>query len=109
MQESVHAVFSKCGDVKAVALIDGNRVPTDMLLDAQCVIKGDASEYCIAAASIIAKVTRDRLMRQYDVQFPEYGFAQHKGYGTLQHMKAIADHGPCAIHRMTFKPIRHDD
>ena len=66
------------------------------------IIKGDAKEYSIAAASIIAKVTRDRIMRQWDEVFPEYGFKGHKGYGTKKHIEAIKEHGPCMLHRKTF-------
>ena len=66
------------------------------------IIKGDAKIYSIAAASIIAKVTRDRIMREYDEVYPMYGFAKHKGYGTAMHIQAIKEHGPCSIHRKTF-------
>ncbi len=66
------------------------------------VIKGDAKCLSIAAASILAKVTRDRLMEQYDAQYPEYGFAGHKGYGTAQHIAALKEFGPCPIHRRSF-------
>lgn len=66
------------------------------------VIKGDAKIYSISAASIIAKVTRDRIMREYDEVYPEYGFAKHKGYGTAAHIEAIKTHGPCPLHRRTF-------
>ena len=66
------------------------------------VIKGDAKIYSISAASIIAKVTRDRIMREYDDVYPEYGFAKHKGYGTAMHIQAIKEHGPCPLHRRTF-------
>ena len=66
------------------------------------VIKGDAKCLSIAAASILAKVTRDRIMEEMDVQYPEYGFAKHKGYGTKDHMDAIRKHGPCPIHRRSF-------
>ena len=66
------------------------------------VIKGDAKNYCISAASIIAKVTRDRIMKQWDEIFPIYGFAKHKGYGTAEHIKQIKEHGPCMLHRKTF-------
>ena len=69
------------------------------------IIKGDAKSASIAAASIIAKVTRDRLMKEYDKKYPEYGFAQHKGYGTAQHIKAINEYGICPIHRKSFEPI----
>lgn len=66
------------------------------------VIKGDAKNYCIAAASIIAKVTRDRIMRQWDEVYPIYGFARHKGYGTAEHIRVIKENGPCMLHRKTF-------
>lgn len=66
------------------------------------IIKGDAKEYSIAAASIIAKVTRDRIMQQWDEIYPEYGFAKHKGYGTAAHIQVIKEKGPCKIHRKTF-------
>ncbi|MBP3463903.1 MAG: ribonuclease HII [Clostridia bacterium] len=66
------------------------------------IIKGDAKEYSIAAASIIAKVTRDRMMRQYDEIYPQYGFNGHKGYGTAKHIAAIKEYGPCILHRKTF-------
>lgn len=77
---------------------------TDLDVPAQQVpiIKGDAQSYLIAAASIIAKVTRDRLMRRYDEQYPQYGFAKNKGYGTAEHREALEKYGPCPIHRMTF-------
>lgn len=66
------------------------------------IIKGDAKVYSISAASIIAKVTRDRMMREYDEIYPEYGFAGHKGYGTAKHIQAIREFGPCALHRRSF-------
>ncbi len=90
--------------------------PDYLLLDAvklskmpmpQCsIIKGDSLSLSIAAASIIAKVTRDRLMREYDRQYSGYGFAMHKGYGTQQHRNAIKQHGPCPIHRATFRGVK---
>ncbi len=66
------------------------------------VVKGDAKNYCIAAASIIAKVTRDRIMRQWDEVYPIYGFSKHKGYGTAEHIRIIKENGPCVLHRKTF-------
>ena len=66
------------------------------------IIKGDAKSYSIAAASIIAKVTRDRIMRQWDELYPEYGFERHKGYGTKMHIEAIKQYGPCPLHRRSF-------
>jgi ribonuclease HII len=71
-------------------------------------IKGDRRSLSIAAASILAKVQRDEIMIQIDNLYPEYGFADHKGYGTAQHMTAIERHGPCPIHRMSFAPLRPD-
>lgn len=84
------------------ALIDGNRTPAGITVPCETVIKGDALSYSVAAASILAKVTRDRLMTEYDRAYPEYGFAAHMGYGTKQHTDAILKHGPCPIHRLSF-------
>ena len=66
------------------------------------IIKGDAKIYSISAASIIAKVTRDRIMKEYDEIYPEYGFSGHKGYGTAKHIQALKTYGPCSLHRKTF-------
>jgi len=89
----------------AHALVDGR--PVDSLAFAQtAIVKGDSLSFSIAAASILAKVARDRLMIEYDRQFPDYGFATHKGYGTRQHLAAIARHGPCPIHRLSFAPLK---
>jgi ribonuclease HII len=70
------------------------------------IIKGDEKSFSIAAASIIAKVTRDRLMCEYHEKWPYYGFESHKGYGTKKHIEAIKEHGPCPIHRMSFAPLK---
>lgn len=83
------------------ALVDGNR-SKGLVIPHACVIGGDAKSPSIAAASILAKVTRDRLMLDYVVQYPEYHFEKHKGYGTKAHYEAILAHGPSPIHRMTF-------
>lgn len=72
----------------------------------EALVKGDARSLSIAAASVIAKVTRDRLMLKYDEEFPEYGFAGHKGYPAPKHLKALQEHGACSIHRQTFGPVR---
>lgn len=82
-------------------LVDGNRLP-DFCTPAQAVVKGDSLSMSIAAASVLAKVTRDDLMLQMAEKYPSYGFGIHKGYGTKAHYEALAAHGPCAIHRMTF-------
>ena len=86
------------------ALVDGRPVRT-LTVAQTAIIKGDAKSYTIAAASILAKVTRDRLMIQYDQKHPGYGFARHKGYGTKAHRSAIEELGPCPIHRMSFAPL----
>ncbi len=84
------------------ALIDGNRVPTDISVPCETVIKGDAKSASIAAASILAKVTRDRLMLEEDKKYPEYNFKKHKGYGTKEHTDAILKYGVSPIHRPSF-------
>lgn len=86
-------------------LIDGNRFrpgPASAGIPFTTIIGGDHASFCIAAASIVAKVTRDRLMVAYDREFPQFGFARHKGYGTAEHRAAIARHGYCPIHRRSF-------
>lgn len=98
------AIFSLQPEPQEV-LIDA--VPLENLpMASQSIIKGDAKSASIAAASIIAKVTRDRLMDEYDKIYPEYGFAQHKGYGTAQHIEALKKYGLCPIHRRSFEPVR---
>ena len=84
-----------------LALIDGNRAK-DFGLPVRTIVKGDSLSASIAAASILAKVTRDRLMEQLDAQYPQYGFAVHKGYGTRRHYAALREYGPCELHRRTF-------
>lgn len=87
-------------------LIDGNASPRNLPCPAQTIIKGDAISLSIAAASIIAKVTRDRLMEQMHLAHPDYGFADHMGYSTPAHMAALEIHGPCVLHRHSFAPVR---
>ena len=86
------------------ALVDGNRLPALQML-AEAIIKGDAKVPSISAASILAKVTRDRWCAEYDLQYPQYGFAGHKGYGTAAHLLALQEHGACPQHRKTFAPV----
>lgn len=97
----------KLSTVPSHAYIDGNRLPRAMPCTGEWVIKGDGKYACIAAASILAKVERDRIMVEYANQFPEYGFDRHFGYPTPEHFAAIEKHGPCPIHRRSFAPIRN--
>lgn len=89
----------------ALALIDGDRCP---LLDipARAIVRGDALEPCISAASILAKTERDKEMRRLADIYPQYGFERHAGYPTAEHLAALSVHGPCACHRMTFRPVQ---
>lgn len=87
------------------ALIDGNRLP-ELIIPADAIIKGDALVAAISAASVLAKVQRDREMIQMDEKYPGYGFAKHKGYGTKAHLEALQALGPCPIHRRTYAPVK---
>ena len=85
-------------------LVDGNRLPV-LPMRAEAIVKGDARVAEISAASILAKVHRDQLCAALDAQYPAYGFAKHKGYGTAEHLAALALHGPCPEHRISFRPV----
>lgn len=87
-----------------LVLVDGNRLPV-LPMRAEAIVKGDSLVSAISAASILAKVHRDRWCTQYDQAFPQYGFAQHKGYGTAAHLAALRLHGACPQHRKTFRPV----
>ena len=89
-----------------LCLIDGNHKVPNLKLPQEAIIDGDAKSAAIAAASVLAKVTRDRIMEKYAVQYPGYGFEKHKGYGTKAHLEALKKLGPCAIHRQSFAPVR---
>ena len=122
MRLSIVDVLTASAPKSALALVDGPfspwkegakyvdfqspAPPAGLALDVEPIKGGDAKVYCIAAASILAKVTRDRMMHAYDAAWPAYGLAQHKGYPTAAHMAAVAKHGPCAIHRRTFAPLK---
>jgi ribonuclease HII len=95
--------LGQLGDV-SLALIDGNRAP-ELACKVQTIVGGDARSLSISAASIVAKVTRDRIMQAHDITYPQYGFARHKGYGTLIHQRALTHHGPCPLHRKSFAPV----
>jgi ribonuclease HII len=91
--------------VPAEALIDGNRVPKGLTVAGRAIVGGDALEACISAASILAKVSRDREIESLEALYPGYGFAQHKGYPTAQHLEALKRLGPCPVHRKSFGPV----
>lgn len=95
---------SQIRPVPDLVLVDGNPV-RGLPCKSKSIVKGDAQSLSISAASIIAKVTRDRLMIEIDAEFPQYGFARHKGYGTAEHLAAIHRYGPCRYHRKTFRPV----
>ncbi len=101
MREAVAEIASTAD----LCLVDGNQMPPGLPCPARCLVRGDSLSACVAAASILAKVHRDRLMAGFEPKYPLYGFARHKGYGTAAHLQALADHGPCPIHRKTFAPI----
>lgn len=86
-------------------LVDGNRAPT-LIQPTECIVKGDLTEACISAASILAKQSRDRDMVLLDKQYPQYGFARHKGYPTRAHREALLEFGACPQHRISFRPVR---
>lgn len=88
------------------ALIDGNRLPDGLPCPATAIVGGDASEACISAASILAKVTRDARLRALHAQYPHYGFDKHKGYPSPLHLAALREHGPCPQHRRSYAPVR---
>ena len=110
MRRAIETLHTKDGEVVVAdyALIDGN-VDRDFPLPAQAVIKGDATSMSIAAASILAKVTRDRLCLDMDAAYPQYGIAKHKGYGTKAHMDALRAYGPSPIHRKKFIRFLNED
>lgn len=101
MARAVAQLACKPGEV----LVDGNKLPDDLPCPARAIVGGDALEPAISAASILAKVTRDRHMCALDARHPGYGFARHKGYGTPEHLEALARLGPCPEHRRSFAPV----
>jgi ribonuclease HII len=102
---AMHAALARLDPPPQHVLVDGLRVKT-MVFPQTALVKGDSRSYSIAAASVLAKVTRDRIMTAYDQQFPGYGFAEHKGYPTPGHLEALARLGPCPIHRRSFAPLK---
>jgi ribonuclease HII len=105
--EAMAEALNKLGAVPALALVDGNQTPL-LCCPVKTVVHGDAKSLSIAAASIVAKVVRDRLMDKEHERYPQYGFDRHKGYGTKKHLQAIAEFGPSPIHRLTYRGVRKD-
>ncbi|MFA6159566.1 MAG: ribonuclease HII [Parcubacteria group bacterium] len=91
---------------KMIILLDGNKKIPNFSLEQRAIVSGDKLIKSISAASIYAKVTRDRMMGEMHEKYPEYNFSKHKGYGTAMHMDALKKHGPCEIHRKSFRPVR---
>jgi ribonuclease HII len=102
---AMNDALAKLNPLPPHALVDGRPVKT-LRVPQTAIVQGDARSYSIAAASVLAKVTRDRQMLEYHLQFPEYGFAEHKGYGTAKHLAAIGKFGASAIHRRSFAPLK---
>ena len=109
LTEAIKDMESKLAEKPELGIIKPDAILVDALtkidtdgIPYKSIIHGDAISYSIACASIIAKVTRDRIMRQWDEIYPQYGFAKHKGYGTAEHIKALKEYGPCALHRASF-------
>jgi ribonuclease HII len=88
-----------------LALVDGNRAP-ELMCEVRTIIQGDSLEPAISAASILAKVCRDQMMRELHDSYPEYRFDRHKGYPTAEHLELLSRHGPCPVHRKSFAPVR---
>jgi ribonuclease HII len=97
---------SKSQNSRKIILVDGNKIIPRLSMEQLAIVSGDKLVKSIAAASIIAKVTRDRIICEADKLYPEYGLAKHKGYGTKMHMEALKKYGPCEIHRKTFAPVK---
>lgn len=104
--EGMRRAVAALAPAAELARIDGNRIPPRMPCAAEALVGGDRLDRAIMAASILAKVARDRMMVQLHDHFPEYGFAQHKGYSTPEHLSALTRHGPCPHHRRSFAPVR---
>lgn len=102
--QAMQRAIAGLGIAPQLALIDGNRCP-DLSCKARAVVRGDQTEPAISAASILAKVTRDRELQLLDLQFPQYGFAIHKGYPTKAHIAALEKYGPCLLHRRSYAPV----
>lgn len=109
LQATLHGMAQALAQLRftpELALIDGNRLPAELPFPARAIIGGDASERCIMAASVLAKVSRDRIMQAMHGDYPQYGFARHKGYPTPAHLQALKAFGACPEHRRSYAPVR---
>lgn len=104
--EAMRRAVASLPTMARFVLVDGRDIPAGLSCHAKALVKGDARSFSIAAASIVAKVTRDRMMAAAGITYPQYGFEQHAGYATEVHRAAITAHGPCPLHRMTFSPFK---
>ena len=102
---AMRRAVAKLPEAPDYLLIDGNQIPS-FEAPAEALVEGDGRSISIAAASILAKVTRDRMMEKFDRKWPQYGFKEHKGYGTERHREALAKWGPCPLHRKSFEPVK---
>ncbi|HTK31044.1 MAG TPA: ribonuclease HII [Candidatus Saccharimonadaceae bacterium] len=103
--EAMRRAVARLGVAPDLVVVDGKDYVPGIVCEQQAVIDGDARLLSIAAASVVAKVVRDRIMERLDRVWPLYGFARHKGYGTKEHLEALARHGPCPLHRYSFTPV----
>lgn len=102
---AMHRAIAEIDKKPKFILVDGKFIIPDLFVPQKAVVKGDGKHFLIASASIVAKVTRDKMMENWHERFPEYNFSRHKGYGTKEHLKQLAKNGPCLIHRRTFRPV----
>ncbi|GAB4181602.1 MAG: ribonuclease HII [Wenzhouxiangellaceae bacterium] len=103
--EAMRRAVADLADIPQLVLVDGNQQPP-IALPTRAIVGGDDIVPAISAASVLAKMTRDRLMIELDASYPQYGFARHKGYPTPQHLQALREHGPCPCHRRSFAPVK---
>jgi ribonuclease HII len=106
MRRALEGVLPALEGRDCVARVEGNRLPPGLPCRAEALVGGDGRDRAIMAASILAKVSRDRHMRELHAAWPQYGFDEHKGYSTPQHLAALRSHGPCPQHRRSFEPVR---
>lgn len=106
MKRAVRSLEKKLNEKPIDFLILDGRMKLNLDIEQKSIVKADNKVFSCAAASIIAKVTRDRMMKRYDKRYPQYGFSKHKGYATKLHLKMLKKHGPCRIHRKSFRPVK---